>query len=225
MRINPNELHILDAEFYEDIYTSSSRPRDKYAWWNNMTGEMTGSGFAAGPFELHRQRRALLNSYFSKKSIQSDASPIIQSKLKKLLSRLRAMSQRGEVVRLDTAFTAFTLDIIYLYALDNETNYLEEDDFHAIWQEVNRSGFASGALSRHFPWFTKAMNKIPVPIMLKIIPVLGYFLLRRSEIKADVEKIWYLDDDKQALRDSKDLRQFPRSGLVFVLMFEQQDVV
>lgn len=208
MRIDPNELHILDSEFYDEIYTSATRPRDKYAWWQRMMGEMTSSGFSTTSFELHRQRRGLLNPYFSKKTILSDGLPIIRENLAKLLTRFRKISQTGEVARIDVAFMALTLDIIYSYTLHVDTNYVEEDDFHEIWHRVNRAGFKGMALNRHFPWFTWIMNRIPVPVMLKMVPVLGHFLLRYDEVKADVEKVWYADEDKQILRDSSEMCEF-----------------
>ena len=32
VRINPYELHINDVKFYDEIYTSGRRRRDKYEW-------------------------------------------------------------------------------------------------------------------------------------------------------------------------------------------------
>jgi hypothetical protein len=33
VRINPDELHIDDPEYYEEIYGSTTRKRDKYGPW------------------------------------------------------------------------------------------------------------------------------------------------------------------------------------------------
>src|SRR4051812_204432 len=61
VRINPYELHILDPDFYLELY-ASNRKLDKYRWWTNLAGA-DGSGFSAVPHDLHRLRRGALNPF------------------------------------------------------------------------------------------------------------------------------------------------------------------
>ncbi|KAK3356446.1 hypothetical protein B0T25DRAFT_565814 [Lasiosphaeria hispida] len=56
------DFHIIDPDFYRDLY-ASSRDLDKYRWWKNLAGA-DGSGFSTVPHDLHRLRRGALNGSF-----------------------------------------------------------------------------------------------------------------------------------------------------------------
>lgn len=42
VRINPYEVHINDIEFYDQIYSSASKRRDKWSFTTKMFGENSG---------------------------------------------------------------------------------------------------------------------------------------------------------------------------------------
>ncbi|KAK3997030.1 hypothetical protein QBC44DRAFT_316061 [Cladorrhinum sp. PSN332] len=63
VRINPYELHIIDPDFYDEIYYAN-RKLDKYEWWVKLTGT-TNSVFATVHHDHHKLRRAPLNPFFS----------------------------------------------------------------------------------------------------------------------------------------------------------------
>lgn len=202
--MNPDEIHILDPEFYEEIYTSAARPRDKSEWWLRAFGgsNTTVSSISA---EAHRMRRGVLNPYFSKKAILEDALPIIKSKVAKLLGRFRQSVQNRDIVPADTAFMALTMDIISSYTQEMETNYLDEDDFHKVWQDCAQAGLSTMGVARHFGWIPIVMNAIPVDTLIKLIPLLGHLQAHREKIKAGMERIWYEDESKSTVRDAKSM--------------------
>ncbi|KAJ0344066.1 hypothetical protein KNSL1_009713 [Colletotrichum chrysophilum] len=142
VRINPYELHIIDPEFYDELY-SSNRKSDKYRWWTNLAGA-DGSSFSTVPHDLHRLRRGALNPFFSVRSV-TQLEPLIRSKVEKLSARFGEIAQTGEVVRLDAAFMALTMDIICDYAFANDRKYLDEPDFKLIWKETIIGAFEGGA--------------------------------------------------------------------------------
>ncbi|KAF4913756.1 Cytochrome P450 monooxygenase sdnE [Colletotrichum fructicola] len=144
VRINPYELHIIDPEFYDELY-SSNRKSDKYRWWTNLAGA-DGSSFSTVPHDLHRLRRGALNPFFSVRSV-TQLEPLIRSKVEKLSARFGEIAQTGEVVRLDAAFMALTMDIICDYAFANDRKYLDEPDFKLIWKETIIGAFEGGANS------------------------------------------------------------------------------
>lgn len=201
VRINPDEIHILDPEFYEDIYTSAARPRDKSEWWLRAFG-MSNTTVSSISADAHRMRRGILNPYFSKKAILEDALPIIKSKVAKLLDRFRRSVQNRDVVPADTAFMALTMDIISSYTQNMETNYLDEDDFHKIWQDCAHAGLQAMGVSRHFGWIPVVMSAIPVDTLIRLIPLLGHLQAHRENIKAGMERVWYEDEGKSRLRDA-----------------------
>lgn len=104
MRITPNELHIKDSDYYEEIYAAAAKKRDKWEGWTVMAGA-PGSSFATVGHNLHRLRRSALNPFFSKKAIASNEAQI-KEKVEHLCSRLRGCMETNEIVRLDAAFMA-----------------------------------------------------------------------------------------------------------------------
>ncbi|CDM33000.1 Cytochrome P450 [Penicillium roqueforti FM164] len=114
VRITPHELHVADPNFYTEIYAGPTRRRDKDPRLVRLAGQPT-SMFATVDHGLHSSRRAILNSYFSKKSI-AGLEDMIQGKVQKLVKRLSMACDQGTVVKLDAASSALTADIISEYA-------------------------------------------------------------------------------------------------------------
>lgn len=55
--------------------------------------------------ELHRQRRAVLNPFFSKRTISSDETQIGE-KVEQLCQRFEGYADSGEILRIDVAYSA-----------------------------------------------------------------------------------------------------------------------
>lgn len=121
----------------------------------------TTSGFATVDHHLHRLRRAPLNPFFSKKSI-TDKEPQIREKVEHLCRRFAAAAETGEVVRLDVAFTALTMDIITDFAFGARTRHLDEPDFGLLWKESIVSQSANGVILRQFPWLWPVLLRTPL---------------------------------------------------------------
>jgi cytochrome P450 len=127
MRINPEELHIDDPDYYDDLYGSASRKRDKYGPWVALVGAL-GSSFATVGHNHHRVRRAALNPCFSKAQV-TKLEPLIQRKVDKLATRFEKAMRTREINITDAAYTALTTDVICQYAFAADDNFLDEDDF------------------------------------------------------------------------------------------------
>lgn len=112
MRINPRQVHVIDPEFYEEIYAGSHRKRDKDPAFVPRL-DMSLSVISTLAHEHHRLRRKILNNFFSKQSV-CNLDPMLQDKMDKLSLRLREAKQTGTVVRLEYAFAALTADVIRL---------------------------------------------------------------------------------------------------------------
>jgi hypothetical protein len=67
IRISPNELHIDEPEYYEELY-SSHKPRNKSEFFVNQFN-FRETGFATADYKLHRTRRAAMNPFFSKQKV------------------------------------------------------------------------------------------------------------------------------------------------------------
>ncbi|KAL8690123.1 MAG: hypothetical protein Q9224_004482 [Gallowayella concinna] len=86
VRINPNELHIKDTEFYDQLYRRENK-LDKYPGQTKMFG-VPNVHFTSELYEVHRLRRLPLAPYFSKKSV-AEMSRFIEERLNVLCRRIR----------------------------------------------------------------------------------------------------------------------------------------
>ena len=163
MRINPNELHVRDSDFYEELYAPASKKRDKYPEWVALAGTPLAS-FATTSHNHHRLRRSALNPFFSKNAI-AKIQPLILDKVGRLRQRFTDAAAQKTVVRLDTAYMALTMDIITHYAYGESVNYLADENFKPEWKEAIIGGLANGVFLRHFPWALPILKSIPLPFL------------------------------------------------------------
>jgi hypothetical protein len=168
VRINPYELHIDDPEFYDEIYTGPTKPRDKWAWSASMFGN-SSSHFSSVPYHLHRMRRAPLNPFFSKKAV-AQLEPTITSAVEKLCARLEGFRQTKEPVNLRFAFAGLTMDVVTEYAFANCYNCLDEPDFAPQWVEAVDSLSVQSHVNKQFPWLLPVMRLIPLWLVERMNP-------------------------------------------------------
>ncbi|KIX09021.1 uncharacterized protein Z518_00099 [Rhinocladiella mackenziei CBS 650.93] len=104
VRINPEEVHIHDADYYDQVYTGPTHKRNKWTFFTNQSG-LPQSGFGTPDHNLHRMRRAALNPYFSKAKVRI-LQPRIESSLNNLLARFREFQESGEPMTVSLAYAA-----------------------------------------------------------------------------------------------------------------------
>jgi cytochrome P450 len=199
VRINPEELHINDPEYYDELYGSATRKRDKYTGWVILAAT-PGSSFATVGHEHHRLRRGALNSFFSKRAV-TQLEPVIQEKVDKLCRRFGGVSKTGEVIRADAAYVALTMDVISQYAFANDDDYLSEPDFKLAWKETLEGAFEGGALLRQFPWMLPLMNSMPDSWVASMNPSMKLMLDWKAGVRSRVQPIL---DRTESDRDLKE---------------------
>ncbi|KIX97334.1 uncharacterized protein Z520_06786 [Fonsecaea multimorphosa CBS 102226] len=168
IRINPYEIHIDDPEYYDEIYTGPTKPRDKWAWSASMFGN-SSSHFSSVPYSLHRMRRAPLNPFFSKKAV-TQLEPTIKSLVEKLCTRLTGFQRTQEPVNLRFAFAGLTMDIITDYSFSNCYNCLDEPDFAPVWVQAVDSLSVQSHVNKQFPWMLSVMGLLPLWLIEKLNP-------------------------------------------------------
>lgn len=137
----------------------------------------------------HRLRRSGLNHFFSKSAISHNASALISDKVERLCQRFSEACKAGEVVRLDAAYMALTMDIITHYAFGESYNYLAEPDFKLEWKDTVIGGSASGAFIRQFPWAFPIMKSVPLNIMNYLAPEASLLLQWQKMVRRQVDTI------------------------------------
>ncbi|KAL3471741.1 cytochrome P450 [Aspergillus californicus] len=181
IRINPREVHILDPEYYEEIYASSARRRHKDPINLAQFNVMNATIFAIEA-ETHRQRRSLLERSFSKRAIQN-IEDCIYSHIDRLVYHLRMAQEAHDIVRLDTAFAAFASDLIHEYLYGFNPGDLDKEGFNSSVRDGINGLFQSAHLLYFFPFLHVLMDTIPLRVWEKLSPPISALLRKKVDLQ------------------------------------------
>lgn len=168
IRITPREIHIKDSNYYDEIYASSARRREKDPVTVAQFG-VDGSAIASVSPESHRQRRAPLDKLFSKQAI-TNIEHIIYSRIEKLCQHLDRAYQSHKVVNLDAGFAGLTSDVIHQYAYGFNSGHLDDEDINEGARDGINGLFRLCHLSFFFPILQTIMNSLPLGLLKRINP-------------------------------------------------------
>jgi cytochrome P450 len=163
---------------------------------------MASSIVATINHDKHRQRRAPLDKFFSKKSIR-DLDPLIAEKLDIICSRFTRALQTGEVVNLSIIFSALTLDVITTYCFGASFGAVSSPDWGNSFRDIFNAGAQSLKMQQHFPWMGTMVDKLPLWLLTYLMPQMSkmqvfYGLIDESITK--VEKTHGTPDEDQLER-------------------------
>ena len=209
VRISPHELHILDPDYFDQIYTGASAPKDKYLWHTKAADCTTAIGFT-GPHELHRMRRASIDPFFSKRSVTALES-LMRDKTERLSERIEEYRQQNRPVNLTCAYLAYGTDVITDYAFDDDYRLLDLPDFNAKWKDEILCLMRSLALISHFPWLPRLLEKLPTWLSTALSPDVSTLLSYKEVSSLSVSILDHLslllhknlDTDMQAIAHSQ----------------------
>ncbi|KAI9795009.1 MAG: hypothetical protein M1816_000029 [Peltula sp. TS41687] len=187
VRINPYELHINDADYYDEIYSGPTQKREKWAWSAKMFGA-NGSMFGTIPHELHRLRRAALSPYFSKKSVML-LEPTIRSTIEQLCTRFKEAQKAGTPVELTVAYAALTLDIITEYAFAKPYGALARPDFAPEWPKMIMDLSEASHILKQFGWLGPLMRAIPPWLIINMELGPRLFAIMQRNLEAQIQEI------------------------------------
>ncbi|KAI1875017.1 uncharacterized protein JN550_002446 [Neoarthrinium moseri] len=172
VRVNPDELSIHDADFYNELYvTENKRRTDHYDSFGKGIG-FDDSHFLTKEHDLHRVRRKALEPFFSRLGV-TRLQPVISEVALHLESRLREYAGTDQVIRLDHAFTAYAGDIVGRMCLDTKERsdrFLSDPDFSPDWYNSMLMIIRSLPLMTSFPWLIWILSFIPEGALLWLYP-------------------------------------------------------
>ncbi|KIW72614.1 hypothetical protein PV04_00796 [Phialophora macrospora] len=198
VRINPNELHFNEPEFYEEIYHSKKYKTDRDKWFNL---DHIGQGLAFTiDHDVHARRRSALSPYFSMQSIRA-LEPRITDIVARMLDRIHEARQDGSTIHLYHLFSAYALDIVSQYALgkDLSMNLINNPDFGKAWADITGS-IRINNFGRHFKGIMAVMVSIPESIMVRLNPPIARFVDWRNTLSKQVQQVL----DEQCSETPKD---------------------
>lgn len=153
----------------------------------NRFNNETSTFSAVGP-ELHRSRRAALETMFSRQQVRQ-LLPMLQENTSKMLSKFSEYQESGKPMRLDRALFALSEDMIFEYGFGISHNALDFPKFEGILHETFVAAGSAGALSLQFPIVPKIMNALPDWVILKLEPKFLPMIRMRREFVHEFEAL------------------------------------
>jgi len=140
--------------------------------------------------EAHRRYRAILNPFFSRRSVLAQEA-VVQTKTDRLLQRIEADSARGEATFIGTGFRAISIDVITEYAFGPGRcwDFLERKDFGGWFSELGRAIAPMVYVLQIFPILRKPMQEMPPWLARKLSPIVVGLLDIMDLVKKDVEHV------------------------------------
>ncbi|KAJ0418717.1 cytochrome P450, partial [Aspergillus carlsbadensis] len=183
VRIAPDELHLLDADLWETVFTKAGRV-DKYDWMSNRFGNDT-SVLTTAADSVHRIRRGALNPLFSRQRVLG-LQDVIRKKLGIFINRLENAKTVQAPVQIDRGYGAFSEDIIMQHCFGHDYDSLNKPGWTPILHDsfVGVSKMASTAL--HFPLLPKVMDALPEAWMKKLNPLYGLIFRMQKDFGVQI---------------------------------------
>ncbi|PFH57702.1 hypothetical protein XA68_14681 [Ophiocordyceps unilateralis] len=166
VRINPREVHVSDPAFYDVIYASSRRRRDKDPQFVPTYG-LPDAMVAAVGHDQHRVRRAVLSDLFSRRAVV-ERSAVVAERVERLMQRLAEARDAGTVVSLDEAFTAMASDVITAYACGRHWGSLDDEHFRSEVCRATADVMRFAHISRFAPYLV-ALPRLVSPRAIALL--------------------------------------------------------
>ncbi|KAE8143640.1 cytochrome P450 [Aspergillus pseudotamarii] len=187
VRISPNELHVNDPNFIDDLYAGGGKKRDKYPYFSAQFG-IPDSVFGTPGHDLHRLRRGALNRFFSKASV-TKLEPIIHRAIEKLVAQLEHhYTGTNSPVTMTMAFSCMTTDIVTEYAFAKSYGFLDSATFEPNFHRAIIAGSDMGPWIKQFPWLISLMNKLPQTIVARINPEAMVYVQFQEDIRRQIRQ-------------------------------------
>ena len=184
VRISPNELHVNEPSFIDELYAGSGKRRDKYPYFSAQFG-IPDSVFGTPGHDLHRLRRGALNRFFSKSSVNK-LEPVIHNAIEKLITQLQTHAGTGNPVAMNMAFSCVTTDVVTEYAFAKSYNFLGSPTFEPNFHRAIIAGTDMGPWFKQFPWLITLMNRLPQSLIMRINPEAAIYVRFQEDIRHQI---------------------------------------
>ncbi|KAI4252461.1 MAG: hypothetical protein LQ352_004272 [Teloschistes flavicans] len=171
VRISPDEVHLSDAENYDKIYHVGSKYSKDGKFYGGFSNP--NSMFTTPSNELHRTRRAVLNNFFSRKSVL-DLEDVVQEKVQILMEHVSKALASGTALDVHHGLRAVSIDVITDYAFGQSYGLLDQPDLGLEFSTlVHRLGPAAWVF-RQWPWLSPIVMAIPKSVIYFINKPMGF---------------------------------------------------
>ncbi|KAF2092800.1 cytochrome P450 [Rhizodiscina lignyota] len=202
VRINPIHIHIIDSDYWDEIYSGTVK-RDKCGWFMNARpgtkSVMNGSTFLTMEHEAHKRRRAAISPFFSKRSIRN-IDQLVREKVEQVTTRYHDDFKNGKVINLSEANTALTLDVISSYCWGEGMRTLDQPEYGKFYRDMMMAGVVMNPLSRQFPNTFNLLNSLPLWMAEALNPIMAPQLRLNERLLEIIRPVLAGDDDGKDLK-------------------------
>lgn len=185
VRVGPNEVHVDDPDFYNEVYTkhTAARPIDKLEKYKHRFG-MPEALISTVDGETHRIRRAAVAPFFSKTRI-STLGDTLQEVIERISHRLSTeYAGTSKVINVCEMWGALTGDVVSELAFARRTRFSDAPDFQSPYSQAMMSWVFAAHLTTHFNFIIKTMHWMPDALVGRLLPSLKPVLDYRQVSKA-----------------------------------------
>ena len=173
VRIAPNEVHLSDPNNYDKIYNVTGKFYKDPAFYDVLGNQW--SFFSIASNELHRQRRAPLNPFFSRRTV-FELEDIVQDKVAKLCRIIQGGIEKGVPVDLHAGFRAISVDVVTDYAFDDCWDQLDQEDLGAWYTAAGLNSGITFTAMQQFPFLMPVMKALPSSVVRQLSPQVAALL-------------------------------------------------
>ena len=168
VRINPEELHVDDPDFYDVIYPTS-KPYDKLKRLENRFG-IPGATFSTSSHELHKIRRAAISPFFAKSKVREQTVHIqeLMDTISKRLSNEYAGKNR--VLNLHDVWRCFAADNIMNLVFGSPLDLHLCPEFRAPFTGAITRVTSWSHVTRYFQFFGVVTESLPYWLSKRLFP-------------------------------------------------------
>ena len=165
VRIGPNEVHVNDPAWFDTFKppANSGAKRSRFPPRARATNTPLGT-FGTVDHDVHKPRKAVLAPFYSKRNVTQHEA-ILQAKTRDFCDLMRKDLEKGVPTRLDTAFLAFTLDVVCELVMGFAENILWDRNMAIDWRITISTIFEMWPLTITFPELINSMQKLPMSWM------------------------------------------------------------
>ncbi|KAI3327079.1 cytochrome P450 [Xylariaceae sp. AK1471] len=207
VRINPEEIHIDDVEYYDVVYCNSTpnRPIDKtekFRYRFSVPEATVQTALA----EVHRRRRAAIAPCFSKARIRSRNGDL-QAIVDRISDRLETeFAGTGKTINVNFMWSAMASDVISGIGFAQRTNYSAEPDFMSPYAQAIAQAVGAAHVMTHFGFLVTALNLLPDAVLAILMPSFKPVLQFRKEMAHQI--LEFLHGKNESIKETSQLTIF-----------------
>ncbi|KAK5163035.1 uncharacterized protein LTR77_010969 [Saxophila tyrrhenica] len=112
IRIAPNEVHIADANFYDNIYAASAKRRTTIPEGSRTGIGLDGAHSLTLDHEMHRERRRPVDRFYNARRVEQYETRVLDPQIEVFIECFRDMLESMEPVGMENMYTTLSANIL-----------------------------------------------------------------------------------------------------------------